>query len=80
MVDGYVSLNNERLFFDINTYKRDLKQRGGWSGIFFVFIGMSVFANLKNEKYFNKIFHYFDFGLRIMAMLAIVAIVYYLFF
>jgi hypothetical protein len=80
LVDGYISLNNEQIFIDINKTKKDIKQRGGWLSIFLTLIGISVFHNLKNEVYFEKTFHYFDFGLRILGGITIIGIFYYLFF
>lgn len=80
LVDGYVSFNNEQLFVDINKTKKDVKHRGGWLGIFFVFVSISVFANLRKEIYFEKVFHYFDFGLRVLTLFVILGVLYYLFF
>ena len=80
LVNGYISMNNEQLFLDINKTKSDLKSRGGWLGVFFTLIGVSVFNNLKNVNYFSSFFHYFDFSLRILGGLAILAIFYYLIF
>jgi hypothetical protein len=80
LVNGYISMNNEQLFLDINNTKSDIKQKGGWLGVFLAFIGISVFNNLKNTGYFSSFFHYFDFGLRILGGLAILAVFYYLIF
>jgi hypothetical protein len=80
LVNGYISMNNEQLFLDINNTKSDIKQKGGWLGVFLTFIGISVFNNLKNTGYFSSFFHYFDFGLRILGGLAILAVFYYLIF
>ena len=80
LVDGYISLDNKQLFIDINNTKKDLKNRGGLSVILFVFLGISVFRNLKNDNYFEKVSHYIDFGIRVIGMIAIVAIIYYLLF
>jgi hypothetical protein len=80
LVDGYVSLNNEQLFIEINENRKDIKQRGGWLGVLFTFISISVLNNLRNDEYFKKVFHYFDFGLRILGLLAIVGVLYYFIF
>jgi len=80
LVDGYVSLNNEQLFIEINENIRDIKQRGGWLSVLFTFISISVLNNLRNDEYFKKVFHYFDFGLRILGLLAIVGVLYYFIF
>ncbi len=80
LVYGYVRMDNSQLFLDINSFKRDVKDRGGWLTVFFVFIGFSVFNNFRNEKYFEEMFHYFDFGLRIAGMITIVIIFWYLLF
>jgi hypothetical protein len=73
-------MNNSQLFIDINEVKKDVKSRGGWLAVFFAFLGVSVFNNLRNEKYFERIFNYIDFGLRVIGMLAIVMIFWYLIF
>ena len=73
-------MDNKQLFVDINETKKDLKQRGGLLGILLAFVGLSTYHNIRNTEYFQKIAHYFDFGLRILGMIAIVAILYYLFF
>lgn len=80
LVDGYISMDNSQLFIDINNFKKDLKNRGGWLGLFFTLIGISVFNNFRNEKYFEKVFHYLDFGFRIIGMLTIIIVFYYVFF
>lgn len=80
LADGYISMNNKQLFIDINNTKKDLKQRGGWLGVFLGFVGISVLNNIRDIEYFKKAFHYFDFGLRVLGMIAIICIVYYLFF
>lgn len=80
MVDGYVSINNEQIFIDINNFKRDLKQRGGWLGVFLAFLGISIFHNLKNIEYFKNFFEYFDFGLRALGVITIVVVFIYLIF
>ncbi len=80
LVDGYVSLNNEQLFVDINEAKKDLKSKGGWLGVFFVFVSISVFHTFKRMELLKNFFEYFDFGLRILGMLGILAALYYLFF
>ncbi|WP_288954948.1 hypothetical protein [uncultured Polaribacter sp.] len=73
-------MDNNKLFLDLKSYKSDLKRRGGYLGVFLVLIGISAFGNLKREKYFETIFHYLDFGFRIIGMIAIVLIIYNLFF
>lgn len=80
LVDGYVSMDNTQLFVDINNTKKDLKQRGGWLGVFFTLLGISVFHSIKSVDYFKNAFYYFDFGLRILGMIGIVCFIYYLFF
>lgn len=80
LVDGYISMDNSQLFIDINNFKKDLKNRGGWLGLFFTLIGISVFNNFRNENYFEKVFHYLDFGFRIIGMLTIIIVFYYVFF
>lgn len=80
LVDGYIKLNNVQLFLDINEFKKDLKNRGGWLGVFFTFLGLSLLHNIKDVEYFEKLFNIFDFGLRILGMIAIIIILWYLFF
>lgn len=80
LVDGYVSLNNEQLFIDVNETKKDVKQRGGWLSVFLTLLGVSIYKNLRNEKYFEKVFEYVDFGLRIIGFITILIVLYYLFF
>ena len=80
LVDGYVSMNNQQLFLDINNTKNDIKSRGGWLGVFLTLVGISVFNNFRNDSYFGSFFHYFDFGLRILGGLTIIVVFYYLFF
>lgn len=80
LVDGYVSLNNEQIFVDINSFKRDLKQRGGWLGVFLAFLGISLFHNIKEVDYFKSFFNYFDFGLRIIGVITIICIIIYMIF
>ncbi len=80
LTDGYIDMNNEKLFLDVNETKKDVRQRGGWLSVFLVFVGISVLHNLRDINYFKKVFHYFDFGLRILGGIAIIAILYYIFF
>ena len=80
LVDGYVSMDNKQLFVDVNQTKKDVKQRGGWLGVFFTLLGISLFHSIKSVDYFKNAFYYFDFGLRVLGMIGIVAIFYYLFF
>lgn len=80
LVDGYVSMNNQQLFLDINNTKNDIKSRGGWLGVFLTLVGISVFNNFRSDSYFGSFFHYFDFGLRILGGFTIIAVLYYLFF
>lgn len=81
MVDGYISMDNKQLFLDINNYKRDLKSRGGWLGVFFVFVGISVLHTFKRMELLKNFFDYFDFGLRILGSITIiVVIIYFIFF
>ena len=80
LVDGYVSLNNEQVLVDLKTFNRDLKSRGGWLGVFFAFVGISVFHSIKTIDYFKTFFDYFDFGLRVLGGLTIIGVIYYLLF
>lgn len=80
LVDGYAQINNEQIFITEKNLKKDLKRRGGWSGIFFGFIGLSVYSNLKQGDYFTNLFQYLDFGLRISALIVIVCVLVYLLF
>ena len=80
MVYGYVKMDNSQLFLDVKDLKKDIKDRGGWLAILFALTGLSVFRNFRNDEYFEKIAHYIDMGLRILGMLAIVAILWYLIF
>ena len=80
LVDGYISMNNEKLELEINNSRKDLKERGGWLSVFFVFVGISVLSSLRKDDYFKKITEYIDFGLRILGMIAIVGILYYILF
>ena len=80
LVYGYVRMDNSQLFIDIHSLKNDVRDRGGWLMIFFAFIGISVFNNFRNEAYFETVFQYIDFGLRIIGMIAIVVVLWYLLF
>lgn len=80
LVDGYVSMDNSQLYIDINSFKKDIKERGGWLAIFFTFIGISVYRNFRDETYFEKLFNYIDFGLRVLGMITIVLVFWYVFF
>ena len=80
LVDGYVSLNNEQLFIDINSFKKDLRQRGGWLGVFLAFLGISLLHNIKEINYFKSFFNYFDFGLRILGVITIICLLVYIIF
>lgn len=80
LVDGYVSIDNSRLYVDINNFKKDVKERGGWLAIFFTVIGISVYRNIRNDNYFEKITHYIDFGLRIIGIVVIVILFWYIIF
>ncbi|WP_439132790.1 hypothetical protein [Polaribacter sp.] len=80
LVNGYISINNERLFLDINKTKDDIKSRGGWLGVFLAFIGISVLHSIKTVDYFKTFFNYFDFGLRILGGITIIVVLIYLIF
>lgn len=80
LVNGYVSMDNSQLFLDINSFRSDLKNRGGWLGVIFAFLGISIFNSFRNVDYFEKVFHYIDFGLRILGMITIIVIFWYLIF
>lgn len=80
MVDGYISMDNKQLFLDINKHKRDLKSRGGWLGVFFAFVGISVLHTFKRMELLQNFFDYFDFGLRILGFIAIILMIIYLIF
>jgi len=80
MLDGYISMDNKQLFLDINRTKNDLKSRGGWLGVFFVFVSISVLHTFRKMELLKNFFDYFDFGLRIIGVLGILAALYYLFF
>ncbi|MHB0756154.1 hypothetical protein [Polaribacter sp. M15] len=80
LVDGYVYMNNHQLFLEINRFKNDLKSRGGWLGIFFALVGISVFHSIKTINYFKTFFDYFDLGLRILGLITIVFVFIYLIF
>lgn len=80
MVYGYVKMDNSQLFLDIKEMKKDIKDRGGWLAILFIITGISVFQSFRKDEYFQGIMDYFDMGLRILGMLGILAIFYYLIF
>lgn len=80
LVEGYVSIDNTQLHIDINNLKKDVKDRGGWLVVFFTLVGVSTFRSFRNDKYFEKISHYIDFGLRVIGMITIVLIFWYLIF
>ena len=80
LVEGYVSIDNTQLHIDINNLKRDVKDRGGWLAVVFTLVGLSTFRSIRDDKYFEKISHYIDFGLRVIGMIAIVLIFWYLIF
>ncbi|WP_298767060.1 hypothetical protein [uncultured Polaribacter sp.] len=80
MVDGYISMDNKQLFLDINSHKRDLKSRGGWLGVFFAFVGISVLHTFKRIELLKNFFDYFDFGLRILGGITIIVVIIYLIF
>lgn len=80
LVNGYVSMDNSQLYIDINNLKKDVKDRGGFLAVFLAFIGISVYRNLKDEDYFEIVFHYIDFGFRILGLVVIILFFWYLIF
>lgn len=80
MVDGYISMDNKQLFLDIKSYNRDLKSRGGWLGVFFGFVGISVLHTYRKIELLKNFFDYFDFGLRILGSITIIVVIIYLIF
>lgn len=80
LVDGYICMNNKQLFLEIKKFKNDLKSRGGWLGMFFIIVGISVTHTFKRIDSLKNIFEYFDFGLRIIGMITIAAVIVYLLF
>lgn len=80
LVDGYASMDNKQIFIDINEAKKDLKSRGGWLGVFFVFVSISVLHTYKKMELLKSFFDYFDFGLRILGSITIVVVIIYLIF
>jgi hypothetical protein len=73
-------MDNAQLYIDVNALRKDVKDRGGWLVVLLTLVSLSVFNNLSKESYFEKISHYIDFGLRIVGMLAILIIFWFLLF
>ena len=71
LTDGYVEVDNTQFHIQVNGFKKDLKNRGGWLTVLLVIISTNVFNNFRNEKHFQKASNYFDFGLRILGMITI---------
>lgn len=80
LVDGYISMNNEKLKLDINETKKDLKNRGGWLSIFLGFVGFSIFRTFKKDEAFEKVFDYVNIGIQILGFITILVILYYILF
>ncbi|PQJ22896.1 hypothetical protein [Tenacibaculum sp. SG-28] len=78
LVNGYINLDNSQLYID--EFKQEVKNRGGLLGIFLGFLIITIHHNLKNVKYFEKLFSFFDFGLRILGIITIIIALFYLIF
>ncbi|MDO1499951.1 hypothetical protein Q2T40_07390 [Winogradskyella maritima] len=80
MTDGYISVNNEKLFIEVNSSKKDYKDRGGWLGILLALVGLSIFRTLRRDKLFSSISDYVDLSLQVIGAVTIIGILYYIFF
>lgn len=80
LTDGYVEVDNTQFHIQVNGFKKDLKNRGGWLTVLLVIISTNVFNNFRNEKHFQKASNYFDFGLQILGIISIVCILWYIIF
>ena len=78
LLNGYVKLNNEQLF--IKKKNKEIKERGGYTGIIFILILFSLFRSFNNLDTLKKISDYINIFLQCLGFLVIIYLFYYMIF
>jgi len=80
LTDGYVSMDTKQLHVELNTTKKDIKNRGGWLGILLSFLTLKLFLDFSEEEVFDKVSDYFSIGFQFLGVVTIILIFMYLLF
>jgi len=80
LTDGYVSMDTKQLHVELNTTKKDIKNRGGWLGILLSFLTLKLFLDFRKEEVFDKVSDYFSIGFQFLGVVTIILIFMYLLF